>query len=73
MLEFVHKRFMGSRTDLLHLHCTISHTNDPNGVGCQVAHSNLRDRKLKGQGHKTGSGSTNQPRGGSFCPTWVDA
>lgn len=31
-----------------------------------MIHINRRDRKMKGQGPKTGSGSTNQPRGGSF-------
>ncbi len=59
--------------------------NDPNGACCQVAHINRRDRKLKGQGPKTGSGSTNQSISGPFlalgmvflpgfrcsaCPVW---
>lgn len=56
-----------------------------NCAGCQVAHINRRDRKLKGQGPKTGSGSTNQSISSPFlaftmafiprcrcsaCPVW---
>lgn len=64
MLVFVNQLFLGSCSDMLHLNFTILLRNDPNEAGCQVAHINRRDRKLKGQGPKTGSGSINQPISG---------
>lgn len=59
MLVFVNQLFLGSCSDMLHLNFTILLRNDPNGVGCQVAHINRTGEKLKRQGPKIGSGSTN--------------